>query len=320
MASWLARGRCDMLTAGLAAAGCLLFVLVFAALRALFALAEDRHSRRRRLGQGESEEAAKEVRIAWLKPLYAHLEDVLSASGWRMKPSAFWSLALCLGLAGLACGALLFQSLRSMALLAAMLAAMPYSFLRMSLINRQLSARLNFLPAAELFYQCYLVNGSRHVRTALHRMVEERQLPGETQAIFEQLYRQLSIHHDDERTLRRFALSIGHLWADYFSSLLGVALSEGNNIADNLRELIDDMRKARMDDHAERHRLLEIRLANFTPVFFLGLFLAINFRLNAEASSLYYLSDPGGRSMLLNALVLIFGSFLMGLYLSRRRM
>ncbi|SFA70455.1 Flp pilus assembly protein TadB [Cohnella sp. OV330] len=309
-----------MLTAGLAAAGCLLFLLLFASLKALLALAEDRHSRSRRLGRSETEETAQQASIVWLRPMFTHLADVLSASGWRIKPSAFWKLAFGLALAGIAGGAIVFQSLRSAALLGAMLAVLPYSLLRMSLINRQISARLNFLPAAELFYQCYLVNGSRHVRTALQRMVEERQLPGDTQAIFEELYRQLNIHHDDERTLRRFSMSIGHIWADYFSSLLAVALSEGNNIADNLRELIDDMRKARMDDHAERHRLLEIRLANFTPLFFLGLFLVINFRLNAEASALYYLSDPGGRSMLLNALVLIFGSFLMGLYLSRRKM
>lgn len=309
-----------MLTAGLTAAGCLLFMLLFASFRTVFTLLEDRHSRRRRLGRYAAEEAVEAVRFGWLRPVSVHLEDMLSASGWRMSPGALWSLAAGLGLCGLAGGALLFQSVRSMALLGGMLAALPYSLLRMSLINRQLSARLNFLPAAELFYQCYLVNGSRHVRTALQRMVEERQLPGETQAIFEQLYRQLNIHHDDERTLRRFALSIGHIWADYFSNLLRVALSEGNNIADNLRELIDDMRKARMDDHAERHRLLEIRLANFSPVLFLGVFLTINFRLNSEASTLYYLSDPGGRSMLLNALVLIFASFLMGLYLSRRRM
>ncbi|MFD2334069.1 hypothetical protein ACFSR7_32850 [Cohnella sp. GCM10020058] len=309
-----------MLTAWLGTAGCLLFLLLFAALRAIFALAEDSHSRTKRLGREEAADLPLDTSIVWLRPLFTHLADMISASGWRIKPSAFWKSAFGLALAGLAGGAVVFQSLRSAALLGAMLAVLPYSFLRMSLINRQLSARLNFLPAAELFYQCYLVNGSRHVRTALQRMVEERQLPGDTHAIFEELYRQLNIHHDDERTLRRFSMSIGHIWADYFSSLLGVALSEGNNIADNLRELIDDMRKARMDDHAERHRLLEIRLANFTPVFFLGLFLAINFRLNAEASTLYYFSDPGGRSMLLNALVLIFGSFLMGLYLSRRKM
>ncbi|WP_217595382.1 type II secretion system F family protein [Cohnella sp. GbtcB17] len=309
-----------MLTTGLAAAGCLLFLLLFAALKALFALAEDSHSRSKRLGRHEAEDTAAQASMVWLQPLFTHLADVLAASGWRMKPNAFWKLALGLAIAGFAVGAIVFQSLRSSALLGAMLAILPYSLLRMSLVNRQISARLNFLPAAELFYQCYLVNGSRHVRTALQRMVEERQLPGDTQAIFEELYRQLNIHHDDERTLRRFSMSIGHIWADYFSSLLAVALSEGNNISDNLRELIDDMRKARMDDHAERHRLLEIRLANFTPLFFLGLFLAINFRLNAQSSALYYLSDPGGRSMLLNALVLIFGSFLMGLYLSRRKL
>lgn len=308
-----------MLTVGLSAAAGLLFLLLHSAFESVLALLEDRHSRRRRLGRLQRDEAARGA-PNWMKPVYRHLEDLLSAAGWRLKPDAFWMLAMALGLAGMAGGALLFQSVRSMALLGGMLGALPYSLLRMSLINRQLSARLNFLPAAELFYQCYLVSGSRHVRTALQRMVDERQLPGETQAIFEQLYRQLNLHHDDETTLRRFALSIGHIWADYFANLLRVALSEGNNIADNLRELIEDMRKARMDDHAERHRLLEIRLANFSPVLFLGVFLVINFRLNAEASALYYFSDAGGRRMLLNAVVLIFVSFLMGLYLSRRRM
>jgi hypothetical protein len=120
--------------------------------------------------------------------------------------------------------------------------------------------------------------------------------------------------------VRRFCLAFGHAWADYFGSILRVALSEGNDVTANLKELISDMRKAQLANQLERHKLLEIRLANFTPALFLALFIGINFRLNHDASYQAYLLDPKGRSMLLNALALIFGSMIMGIYLSRRRM
>jgi hypothetical protein len=80
------------------------------------------------------------------------------------------------------------------------------------------------------------------------------------------------------------------------------------------------MRNAQLANQQERHRLLEIRLANFTPALFLVLFVAVNFRLNPEGSYRSYILDPTGRGMLLNALALLFGSLLMGLYLSRRKM
>jgi Flp pilus assembly protein TadB len=221
---------------------------------------------------------------------------------------------------GLTAGVLLFQSVPSACLLAVMAGSFPYLLLRMRLISRQMATRLEFLPAVELFYQCYLVTGCRHVRTALQKTVEERRLPGEVHAVFDQLCRDLSVNGDDEESIRHFALAFGHMWADYFGSILKVALSEGNNVALNLKELIDDMRKAQLTNQQERHRLLEIRLANFTPVLFLALFLGINFRMNPEGSHRYYIVDPGGRSMLLNALALLFGSLLMGLYLSRKKM
>ena len=80
------------------------------------------------------------------------------------------------------------------------------------------------------------------------------------------------------------------------------------------------MRKAQRFDQLERNRLLEIRIANFTPILFLALFLFINFKVNTENAYLYYMVDPGGRNMILDALLLIFVSFLMGMYLSMRRM
>ncbi|MBB6672644.1 hypothetical protein H7C19_18340 [Cohnella nanjingensis] len=308
------------MTAGIALLGGVLFLLLYVSLRIALELYGGRLSRARRLRshrEGRSDESWRQSRFG--RP-YMHVADLLAAAGWKLRPDAFAALSAVLALAGAAGGILLFQSARSALLLSGVLGVLPYSLLRMRLISRQLAARLYFLPAIELFYQCYLVTGSRHVRTALQKTVEERQLPGEAQAIFEELYRNLCVRGDDERSLRTFALAIGHAWADYFVSMMRVALSEGNNIADNLKELIDDMRKARMDDQAERHRLLEIRMANFSPVGFLALFLGINFRLNPEGSYLYYVLDPAGRGMLLNALVLLFASFLMGLYLSRRKM
>ncbi|WP_240703015.1 type II secretion system F family protein [Cohnella luojiensis] len=224
-----------------------------------------------------------------------------------------------MGLLGIVAGVLVFQSFRSVVTLVLLLGSFPYLLLRMSLINRQMATRLEFLPAVELFYQSYLVTGCRHIRVALQRTVEERRLPGEVQAVFEQLYRNLSVKEDDEGSLRRFSLSFGNVWADYFGSILKVALEEGNNVSDNLKELVSDMRKAQMANQIERHRLLEIRMANFAPVLFLALFMGVNFRLNPEGSYTYYVIDAGGRGMLLNAVVLLFGSLMMGLYLSRRK-
>ena len=59
------------------------------------------------------------------------------------------------------------------------------------------------------------------------------------------------------------------------------------------------MRKAQRFDQMERNRLLEIRIANFTPILFLALFLFINFKVNTDNAYLYYMVDPGGRNMIL---------------------
>lgn len=252
--------------------------------------------------------------------VYTHLADRMAALGWRIGPDRFVRISCALGIFGAMAGYALFQTPRSSLLLGAVLAITPYAILGMRMVNRQMATRLEFLPAVELFYQCYLVTGCRHIRTALQKTVEERRLPTEVQFVFEQLYRNLAVRENDESSLRRFALSFGHRWAEYFVSILKVALSEGNNVAENLKELISDMRKAQLEDHLERNRLLEIRIANFTPAVFLALFLFINFRLNPEGSYRYYFLDAGGRSMLLNAVVLLFGSLMMGLYLSKRKM
>ncbi|RKP45809.1 hypothetical protein D7Z26_24985 [Cohnella endophytica] len=299
-----------------------LFILIYASLRIGISSWWDQQSRKRRLFVYKTSSKRPERETHWFRfnAAFRHISDLLSALRWRMKPHAFAVISLTMGLLGIACGVLVFHSLRSVFLLTFILACLPYSLLRMSLINRQMATRLEFLPAVELFYQSYLVTGCRHIRIALQKTIEERRLPGEVQAVFDQLYRNLSVKGDDEGSLRRFSLSFGNMWADYFGNILKVALEEGNNVSDNLKELIGDMRKAQLASQMERHRLLEIRMANFAPVVFLALFVGVNVRLNPEGSYAYYVQDPGGRSMLLNAIVLLFASLMMGLYLSRRKL
>ena len=312
-----------MIEGKLAALGVLLFSLLYASIRFGLAAVWERILLRKRLsGRSRVEHggAFQRVQRGRLGKAVEHVADLLAAVGWEAAPGSFFAVSLFLGCVGLTGGIMLFQSARSAMLLAAMLGSVPYVLLRMRLVSRQMATRLEFLPAVELFYQCYLVTGCRHVRTALQRTVEEQILSGEVQAVFEQLSRHLSVREDHEESLRRFSLAFGHMWADYFGSILKVALTEGNNVSDNLKELIGDMRKAQLANQQERHRMLEIRLANFTPALFLALFLFINFRMNPEGSYRSYLLDSAGRGMLLNALALLFSSLLMGLYLSRRKM
>lgn len=251
---------------------------------------------------------------------YRHLSELLEALQLSFRPGSIVLLTLSLLITGALGGAYLFQSLKGTLLFGGILAASPYTLLRMMLVHRQMGTRIDFLPAVELFYQCILVSGGRQIRIALQRTVEEKRLLGPMQTVFEQLYRNLSVRSDDEASLRIFAASLGHVWADYFVNIVRAGLAEGHPVADNLKELISDMRKARRSNQQERNKLLEIRLANFSPVLFLGLFIGINMRYNPENAYLYYIVDPQGRNMLLNGLVLIFASFLMGLWLSRKKM
>jgi hypothetical protein len=252
--------------------------------------------------------------------LAAHVGELLETLRFRMKADMFLGLSGLLLLAGTLAGGLFFQTAKGTLLFGCFVGLSPYVWLRGLLVQRRMGAQIDFLPAVELFYQCYLVTGERQVRVALQRTVEEKRLLGPMQAVFEQLYRNLSVRGDDEASLRIMAGSLGHVWADYFAQILKVSLSEGVSVSDSLRELLGDMRRARRANEQERHRLLEIRVANFTPILFLALFIGINIRYNRSNAYYYYLQDSGGRDILLNAVMLIFGSFLMGLYLSRRKL
>jgi len=299
-----------------------LFCLMFITLYHLFKLWSAEQQLRSKLAYRTNSGWRKKLaehfkRYKWL---HDHLNELLETLRLKITPSSFASVSGLLLLAGIASGGLFFQSVKGTLLFGGLLGCLLYTLLRALLVHRRMQTQMDFLPAVELFYQCYLVTGERQVRIALQRTVEERRLLGPMQLVFEQLYRNLSVRGDDETSLRLLSASLGHLWADYFAHILRVALVEGVPVTDSLKELLTDMRRARRAGEQERNRLLEIRIANFTPFLFLALFIGINLRYNKDNSYYYYIVDPMGRDMLLNAMVLIFASFLMGLWLSRKKM
>ena len=247
------------------------------------------------------------------------ISETLESAQFKIQPRTFHLLTIILVFTGTALGALLFASVKGVILSLLMLGSLPYLLLSMRLVSVRMKARVHFLPAVEVYYQYYVMAEGRNIRKALKDVLREQRILYTIRPLFEQLHRNLSTQRDIDESFRIFAASLGHQWGMYFSNILRVGLEEGVNVSEALKELILDMRKSQRADQVERNRLLEIRIANFTPVVFLGAFLAINFYSHTDAYY-YYLVDPAGRGLLLDAVFLIFLSFLMGLYLSMRKM
>src|SRR5690606_31384566 len=159
---------------------------------------------------------------------------------------------------------------RGLLLLPLMLAVLPYIALRMRLISRQMRSRLDFLPAVEVFYQYYVMSETRNVRQVLAASLAGRRLRLPVRSSFEWLFRHLSTNRPVADALLIVAFSLGHVWRQHFTNLLRVGLTEGVDLSASLQDLITDMRQAQAADQAARNRLLEIRIANFSPpVFFI---------------------------------------------------
>lgn len=253
-------------------------------------------------------------------PVIKNIVIMLESIGSHIKVKGFLRVSMIMVLIGMATGGFVFTTVKAVCVLALIFGIMPYVALRMVLMSKQMKARLDFLPAIEIFYQRYVLSPQKNLRVMLSELLQEDKFDYPIKALFEQLDRNLAAHRSIEESLRVFAMSLGHHWAEYYVNMLRVGLTEGIDLSHNLRELISDMRKAQRNDQAQRNRLLEIRIANFTPLLFLITYLGINFKVNYNSAYYYYLVDSTGKNMLLNALILIFISFLMGVYLSIKRM
>jgi hypothetical protein len=249
-----------------------------------------------------------------------HLSDLLKSVSSNAQVGQLLALALILAMSGVFLGTFFFSSVKGVLSLSLILGALPYISLRMRLLTMQMRSRINFLPAMEVFYQAYILSEHKNIRMVLKSSLEENRMLYPIKSVFEQLYLGLMVSKDAEDCLRVFALTLGNQWAEHFVSILRFGLTEGVDLSLNLKELIEDMRKAQRMDQVERNRLLEIRIANFSPIVFLLVFLIINFRLDADNAYAYYVVSEVGRDMLLDSIILISASFLMGIYLSMRRM
>jgi len=299
-----------------------LFILLMYMIENLFVTVFTRHRRKSRLTPIVSTKTLhRQSPIQKLvQKLITHLDHLLQTLRISVSGERLFHWLLSVALVGGVLGSYMFGSMKGAILCSAMVAGIPYISLKMLLIHRQLGAQIDFLPAIELFYQCYLITGERQIKIALAKVIEENRIAGPMKGIFEQLYRNLCVRDNDDESLDIFANSLGHIWADYFVQMVKVALHEGVTISSSLKQLIQDMRAARRANEQERHQLLEIRIANFTPLLFLLLFVVINFKYNREQSIYYYFQDPSGREMILHMITMIFLSFLMGIYLSRKKM
>lgn len=303
----------------------LLFLLVFVAVRGLVVLLLQGFRARSRL-ISISWEAQRPASVEvgakgskWIGRLQHHLASMLESVRSRGDVRGFLVVSFLLLLSGVWVGMFFFISLKGIVIMALVCGGTPYLWLRMKLLTLQGKARLEFMPAVEVIYQQYVLSDGRNLRNSLHQLLQQDRIRYPMRPIFEQLYRNLTTHRGVEESLNLFTLSVGHRWADYLANMLRVALEEGADISDNLRELIADMRKAQLALRQERNRLLEIRIANFSPILFLGIFVGANIRLDSRMAYTYYVLDPVGRDMLLDALLLIFASFVMGVYLSLKR-
>lgn len=251
--------------------------------------------------------------------LYQHISKLLESVHLKIKPNIFFLSSFMLLLIGSLAGTLFFGSMKGFMSMTIIFTGLPYLWLRMRLVSMQMKNKLEFLPAVEIFYQTYVLDRSRNLRIVLHEMLQEERLTYPMKPIFEQLDRHLTTKRDFADSLEIFNLTVGHEWGRYFTDIFSIGLSEGIDVTDNLKELISDMRKAQLSDQVERNRLLEIRIANFSPLIFLSLFVLINYYLNKEQTIQYYFWSHEGRELLLEALLLIFLSFGMGVYLSMKR-
>jgi hypothetical protein len=249
-----------------------------------------------------------------------HLEYLLASTDMRIQAFSFMGLSFMAFLLGVILGYFFFGSIRDVVLLSIFMGLSPYLLLRLLLLNLQMRTRLEFLPAVEIFYQQYGLSYHKNVRAVLSTVIQEQRISYPMRPVFEQLHRNLATNEALDESLQVFKMTIGHVWGDYFSNILKLGLERGVNITESLSELLTDMRRAKRSDHLAKNRLLEIRIANFSPILFLGVFLFINFKINPNQSYAYYILAAEGRQMLLDAVFMIFISFMMGVILSIRKM
>lgn len=227
-----------------------------------------------------------------------------------------WSSIVLAGI-GAYFGWIWFYSLASILMLGLSAGVLPIVLLYMLSIRRQVKIRLSFLHAMEVFYQAYVSIPHRNIRVVIAKVVQESRIPTPIQPLFRVLNDQLLF--GNKAALQQFASTLHHEWGYTFAHLLEIGFDEGAHLDEALQAFIRDLRDAQASAWADRNRLLEIRIANFSPPIVVGLFIGINFYFNPAMASKAYFYDLHGRVLLMQAVVLMILSFGMGIWISLRR-
>lgn len=286
----------------------------------LFSIQLTQEQYKKGLNKGKAHSSRQSQKNKLPSAIRKHINLLLASSQLPLSYNQFIYITVSFTFIGIVIGKLYFTELNSLLLCSLFFSCLPYCVARSYLVSKRLEAQREFLPAIELFYQYYLVTGGQQIKLALGKMIDEKELMNVMQQNFTQLYRNLTLNPNLEYSLSLFNHSTGHRFARYFSQMVLVALQEGVSIKGGLKDLIDDMRKAKRQNETERHRLLEIRIANFTPLLFLMFFIGLNLVVNTEQSIEAYVYDEAGRKLILHSLVLIVLSLVMGIHISRKKM
>lgn len=249
----------------------------------------------------------------WLNDVQNHVILVRVPGGM---PAMGWSVSV-LAICGAYVGWTWFYTLPSIVMLALSLGALPVLVLYMLAIRRQVKIRLSFLHAMEVFYQAYVSIPHRNIRVVVAKIFNEQRLPIPIRPLFRELNDQLIF--GNKAALQQFASTLQHEWGYTFAHLVGIGMEEGANLDEALQAFIRDLRDAQASAWADRNRLLEIRLANFSLPLVVALFLGVNFYFNPAVASQAYFQDLHGRALIMQSVILMVLSFGMGIWLSIRR-
>jgi hypothetical protein len=256
-------------------------------------------------------------RKVWSVQAFNQLQDELLAIHAPISMQVFLTLSLLCFTVGCYLGWIWLYTFRSTLMFGLIAVLLPYLIVRLRLIQVQMRMRLAFLPAIETFYQAYVSVPRRNIRVVLAKLMKEQRLPKVFMPLFYELHEQLVF--GDTLALERFANSFKLDWGHTFVQFLDVGLTEGAVLDDALQGFLVDLREAQKAAIEDRNRLLEIRLANFSPALIVLLFIGVNLYFNHDAAVKSYFYDLHGRQLLLQSGLLITSSFAMGIWISLQK-
>src|SRR5690554_2212371 len=108
--------------------------------------------------------------------LFIHLSELLESISSPIRTGQLLGIGFISAIGGVLIGTFFFSSMKGVISLGCILALIPYITVRMRLLTIQMRARINFLPAMEVFYQSYILSEHKNLRAVLKHSIEENRM------------------------------------------------------------------------------------------------------------------------------------------------